>query len=64
MQITHPRKPYAIIFHHLQYSSYDTSNMKTKFKKKNKEKPTKKPPNKTNNRKKTPQQNLASISCN
>lgn len=38
MQITHLKKTYAIIFHHLQYSSYDTSNMKTKVKKKNKNK--------------------------
>lgn len=31
MQLTHPKITYAIIFHHLQYSSYnDTSNRKAK----------------------------------
>lgn len=48
MQITHPKKTYAIIFPHLQYSSYDTSNMKKKKELKNKR----------------TTQNPASISCN
>jgi len=62
MQITHPKKTYAIIFHHLQYSSYDTSNMKTKLKKKKKkENKNQKQPKKPQNK---PTQNPASISCN
>lgn len=28
MQITHPKITYATVFHHLQYSSYNTPNMK------------------------------------